>query len=881
MDNRNDAFAARRGMRSIFWRGLSCCVFLWLIALASARSDAAISYVQGVSAPGGSDLAVSATFPGAQAAGDLIVVQVAWWDTTHVQSVVDSAGNTYALAAGPTLYAYCCGLATYYAKNIAASPAGGNTVTVTFDALTWWREIRVLEYHGIDTTSPLDTWVGATGYGTSMNSGSLTTASVNELLVAGNNSTTVTVASDPYFNQRLSGTNLAEDHTVATVGTYSANAAQGRNGEWIMQMVAFKGAGTSVDTQAPTSPSGLSANVISTSRIDLSWTASTDNVGVVQYRVERCQGVGCSNFQQIAAPTGTTYVDEDLTASTSFTYRVRAADDVPNLSGYSSTVSATTPTPDPVQGYVQSAWNTPSGAVSSTTVTYAGVQTAGDLNVVSVGWNGSTHIQSVVDSAGNTYTLAAGPTVRTDCCAMATYYAKNIAAAAAGTNTVTVTLDGPTWFLDVKILEYSGLDASSPLDTWVGAHGNGTAMSSGSLTTTTANELLVAANNGYGYTTGSDPNFTQRLQTYDLNIVEDRTVSSVGTYSATAVQDVADEWIMQLLAFKRTADTQAPTVPSGLTATALSAGQIKLTWTASTDNVGVYGYIVERCAGTGCTNFSALGATVTTSFTDSGLDSSTSYTYRLRAEDSVPNLSGYSSTATATPSGGGGGGGDTQAPTAPGSLAASVISSSEIDLSWSASTDNVGVTGYHVERCQGAACSNFAEIATSTSTAFSDTGLSPATTFRYRVRAQDAVPNFSGYSNTVLALTQSVPDTQPPSAPSGLIASAVSGTQVNLSWTGSTDNVAVTSYLVERCQGASCTNFAQVGAPTGTTFSDTGLSVGTTYRYRVRASDAVPNMSPYSGIASATTTNASGTAGSVTYQYDSFGRLKQVTVNPN
>jgi len=96
-------------------------------------------------------------------------------------------------------------------------------------------------------------------------------------------------------------------------------------------------------------------------------------------------------------------------------------------------------------------------------------------------------------------------------------------------------------------------------------------------------------------------------------------------------------------------------------------------------------------------------------------------------------------------------------------------------------------------------------------------------------------------------------DTQPPTAPSGLQANAFSSTQVNLSWTAATDNVGVTSYRVERCQGAGCSNFAEIAQPTGTTFSDTGRSPSTSYSYRVRASDAAANVGPYSGTASATT----------------------------
>ena len=229
----------------------------------------------------------------------------------------------------------------------------------------------------------------------------------------------------------------------------------------------------------------------------------------------------------------------------------------------------------------------------------------------------------------------------------------------------------------------------------------------------------------------------------------------------------------------------------------------------------------------------------------------------MRAQDAVPNFSGYSNIATATTSTAS----DTSPPSDPASLVATASGGTQINLSWTGSTDNVAVTGYRVERCQGAACTNFAEIAApaGTGTSFSNTGLSAGTTYRYRVRAQDAVPNFSGYSNIATATTSTASDTSPPSDPASLVATASGGTQINLSWTGSTDNVAVTGYRVERCQGAACTNFAEIAAPagTGTSFSNTGLSAGTTYRYRVRAQDAVPNFSGYSNIATATTSTQS------------------------
>ena len=77
--------------------------------------------------------------------------------------------------------------------------------------------------------------------------------------------------------------------------------------------------------------------------------------------------------------------------------------------------------------------------------------------------------------------------------------------------------------------------------------------------------------------------------------------------------------------------------------------------------------------------------------------------------------------------------------------------------------------------------------------------------------------------------------------------------QINLSWAASTDNVGVSGYRVERCQGAGCSNFVHVAAPTGTSFNDTGLQPATGYSYRVRATDASGNLSTYSDPQSATT----------------------------
>jgi chitodextrinase len=196
---------------------------------------------------------------------------------------------------------------------------------------------------------------------------------------------------------------------------------------------------------------------------------------------------------------------------------------------------------------------------------------------------------------------------------------------------------------------------------------------------------------------------------------------------------------------------------------------------------------------------------------------------------------------------------DTTPPTAPTSLTATAASSTQINLSWTGSTDNVGVTGYQIQRCQNAACSNFAQVGiTTTAVTFNDTGLTASTSYSYRVSAKDAANNVSAFSNTATASTPAGADTTPPTAPTNLTATGVSSTQINLSWTASTDNVGVTGYQIQRCQGANCSKFTNLNAPvTTTTFSDTTVVVATSYSYRVSAKDAANNVSAFSNTATA------------------------------
>src|SRR5438477_111277 len=187
-------------------------------------------------------------------------------------------------------------------------------------------------------------------------------------------------------------------------------------------------------------------------------------------------------------------------------------------------------------------------------------------------------------------------------------------------------------------------------------------------------------------------------------------------------------------------DTTPPTTPTGLTATAAGSTTANLSWSASTDNVGVTAYILRR-------NGVQVATPATTSFADTGLSAATTYSYTVAARDAAGNTSPNSTSVSITIA-------DTTPPTTPTGLMAAAAGSTGANLSWSASTDNVGVTGYIVRR-------NGVQVATPATTSFADTGLSAATTYSYTVAARDAAGNTSPDSTSVSVTTASAADTTP------------------------------------------------------------------------------------------------------------------------
>ncbi len=175
-------------------------------------------------------------------------------------------------------------------------------------------------------------------------------------------------------------------------------------------------------------------------------------------------------------------------------------------------------------------------------------------------------------------------------------------------------------------------------------------------------------------------------------------------------------------------DTTAPSTPGAISSSQVTDRSLKLSWPASTDNVGVAGYQVFR-------NGSLAGTTTTASYSDNGLSPSTSYSYTVLAYDAAGNQSASSGATSVTTQPA-----DTVAPGAPGQPAASAITSSSLTLTWTAASDNYGVAQYLVLR-------DGVQVGSTAALTFNDSALAPSTAFSYTIKAQDAAGNTSAASS--------------------------------------------------------------------------------------------------------------------------------------
>ncbi|MBV6713346.1 PQQ-dependent sugar dehydrogenase [Paenibacillus chitinolyticus] len=188
--------------------------------------------------------------------------------------------------------------------------------------------------------------------------------------------------------------------------------------------------------------------------------------------------------------------------------------------------------------------------------------------------------------------------------------------------------------------------------------------------------------------------------------------------------------------------------------------------------------------------------------------------------------------------------GDVFPPTEPTNVQARSVTDTSAEIAWTASLDDVGVTGYDLYKDDVLTQANVA------GTSYTFTGLKPATTYRFTVKARDAAGNSSAASAPLSVTTTSGSDTESPAAPAGLASSSKTSTSVQLTWTAATDNVGVYAYDI-------FTDGKLAGSTDKTSFNVTGLAANTTYSFTVKARDLAGNVSPAGKALSVKTNPAS------------------------
>lgn len=260
------------------------------------------------------------------------------------------------------------------------------------------------------------------------------------------------------------------------------------------------------------------------------------------------------------------------------------------------------------------------------------------------------------------------------------------------------------------------------------------------------------------------------------------------------------------------------------TALATHTDRVKLSWQAATGPVDHYEVLRDGVV---------IASPTGLQFEDTGLSPDTDYVYRVQAVDEAGEAGPASDeVGVHTPAVD-----DVDPPTAPGQPAVTDLAIDHVSLAWQASTDAVGVVEYDVRRDGGT-------IATTDglTRSFTDDDVTPGASYKYTVVARDAAGNVSPGSDSAL-VDVPTPDTSPPGAPTGLLATWSSSTGSSLSWDVDTDDdTGVTGYLVDR-------DGTTIGNPSGTSYKDTAPLSSGSHSYVVRAVDAAGNVSPASSPA--------------------------------
>ncbi len=503
-----------------------------------------------------------------------------------------------------------------------------------------------------------------------------------------------------------------------------------------------------VDTTSPSRPTNLAASAASSSRINVSWSASTDNVGVTGYQLQRCSGANCTDFSRIASPSGASYADAGLTAGTTYRYRVRAVDAAGNRSSYSGIASATTQNQSSTS---QTSSTLPSGSNGIAKQYNNDTGLSSDPNVIfsddfesyTSGSDLSTRYDSFYqqqnfDIASGSVNVFSGEkslqlTHPNNNSAEYNNIAKKIAAQDVIFVRYYTKLENGFSFVDGNAV-HNGVSIKGGNYPGPGRTPNGRDFFYVGLENTEfRGEPQPGYTHAYVYHPDQRSGYGDHWYPDGVVIPGSGTPGNFGDGFVPMPLHTAGRNIWYSVELMVRANT--PGVRDGRVAAWID-GKLIADWqnVRFRDTESLKINLVEL----------GLGSPSNTDGADrvwiDNLVIAKSYIGpMLRTGDSTP-----SPTA------------DTSSPSRPTNLAVSAASSSRINVSWSASTDDVAVTGYQLQRCSGANCTNFSQIASPSGTSYADTGLAAATIYRYRVRAVDAAGNRSSYSSIVSATTQAV-----------------------------------------------------------------------------------------------------------------------------
>jgi len=545
----------------------------------------------------------------------------------------------------------------------------------------------------------------------------------------------------------------------------------------------------------PVAPAGLTAAALSASEIRLAWQDVGNEAG---YKVERSpNGSSWTQVGTVGADV-TSYTDSGLSDSTSYSYRVLAYNAAGN-SPYSTTASAVTPLASPANvsaafvtgGRIDVTWADRSGAESSYYVEQSPDGTSGWRQVGSVGANATSFSAPGPFNPSTPYYFR----VRAY-----NYYA--VYSAYSPTAVVTT----PAFPLAPTVLTAAAASDTSINVTWSDVANEDVYRIERSADGST---WALAGTVGAGVTSFADAGL-QEAKLYYYRVAAS---NAQGESAPSAVRNAYTP----------------PAAPSGLTATVVSGGRIDLAWTDRSGAESAY-YIEQSPDGT--TGWVQVGAVVAnaTSFSAPGpFSPSTPYYFRVRAYSYTGGYSAYSASSVTTPA----------FPNRPTGVTATATSDTAVTVSW---TDLPNETGYRVERQAGNGAWTAAGTVAADVTSYADSGLTEATRYSYRIVALNAAGD-SAPSALAGATTR-------PAAPTGLSASAISSTQIGLSWTDRSSGE--TGFRIEQAGDASgpWTQVGTTGANVNA-FTATGPFDGlTTYYFRVSALSA----SGASATASASTT---------------------------